>query len=213
MASRRDMAMDIGGRWLLQSMMRQWPGRYRRHRETREQVTDRRVADLDHSDFADTELPEIMTKGAESLSDDEKKVIREAYYDNANMTVPALRRWLYDPRLTDAVNPVKRFWVIRARAHLRSLIYLRAIARFDGHGWGEEQYNVARKSIFVIETLYHPRKIDYETWVVLQTYGRDWARPTRYEPFRRLPPLVQLEAELARVRHAISGTPVSVSQL
>ncbi len=213
-STRRSLAMKLGGRWLLQVFLRGFPTIYKPfYRQTHEQVIQRRLSESEFNEFADEPLSEIMSKPAKDLSKAERMYLREAFYDKANMTVPALRRWLYDPRLNDGVDRARPYWRVQARAHLRALIFLRSTTRKDGAGWIDSDYDTARRSIFVIENLFHPRHVDYQTWAVLQIYGRDWGRPTLYEPGRRLPLFVQMEAEMARLKLRFSGRPEIGQQL
>lgn len=208
--NRRHMAMQLGGRFLLQAILRHYPEmRYRlRRRLTREEVERYKLAEQKVTKWLNEELPSFMTKEARELSEGEKFLIRDAFYDCVNMTATTLGKWNRDPRVADgaATNPVlRRHANLLAHRQLRELITLRGSARKSGVGWTDHFYDVARKSIFVIQNVFHRYFLDYESWILLRNFGRDWARPIGVWRLRRLPPLVELEAQLALVRYRKPG--------
>lgn len=210
---RRQMAMQIGGRFLVQSILRRYPeARYiHRKRLTREQVERFRLAEQQINQWLHEELPSFMSKDAAELTDNEKYLIRDAFYESVNMPSVALAKWYKDPRVADGVTrnrAIVRHALLVAHRQIRDLIELRSHARRNGTGWTTRHYDVARRSIFVVQNLFHIRFIDYESWVILRNYGRDWGRPILGRRFmRKLPSLVELEAELALVRPRNPGTP------
>ncbi len=210
--NRRQMALQIGGRFLLKAILRRFPdavNRFRR-RLTTEEVNRYQLADHEADAFLAEELPSFMTKEASDLTEAERFMVREAFYEAVNMTAVTLTRWFRDPRVLDGIPqtfPLRQPARSAARRHIRELTLLQAGGRRSGIGWQLHHYDIARKSIFVVQNLYRVNFVDYDTWVILRNFGRDWGRPAGQRRFfRRLPPLVALEAQLALIRYRKPGT-------
>ncbi len=206
--NRRQKALRIGGVFLLRVMLRQFPQeRYSfRHRLTRQQVEQYRLVEQQRIAFLDEDVSELLTKDPELFTEDEKAALRAEFYGAVNMNTAAIARWIRDPRVRDGVADYRApFFMRQVRQRLRELANLRFTANMDGTGWTLRHYRTAQDATFVITNIFHPWKVDYETWVVLRNFGRDWAKPTRLQPSRKLPPLVELEAELAKLMFENSG--------
>lgn len=206
--------MQIGGRFLLRAILRRYPSDPSylfRKRLTREQVERYRLSENERDEFLAQELPDFMTAPVADLTDEQKQTVRNLFYENTNMNSASLRRWMGDPRVGDGVSQdhvLRRHQLRAVKRQLAGLLQLQAQGGAGGEGWSDTNYKIARKSIFVSQNLFNRRFIDYETWVILMNYGRDWEKPLGYYRLRRLPPLVELEAQLALLRHKNPGTPM-----
>jgi hypothetical protein len=206
--NRREKAMRIGGVFLVRVMLRQFPQeRYSfRHRLTREEVERYKLVEQTRNSFLEETVSSLLTKDPSEMGSEELSLLREEFYRSVNMNGAHIRRWIADPRIVDGVGPFRKEAQARiVRQRLRQLVSLLFTANRDGSGWTLKHYKVAQDAAFVVNNIFHPWKVDYETWVVLRNFGRDWARPTRLQPSRKLPPLVELEAELSKLRFEKTG--------
>lgn len=218
--NRRQMAVKIGGQFLLRAILRAHLNSYRRRLPdhlagnpvvkdlTPEQTNALRLEWTEaDSHFQSDQLPRVMTAPIEELSDSEKAWIRGRFYDFVNMPMTTLSRWLHDPLVEDGVNKKLYHAGLVARQHLRNLVFMKASTRRDGHGWRPRDYDTARRSIFVVQNLLRPRIIDYPTWVLLQNFGHDWTRTFTMRPQRRLP--MAVEDQIKAARRALKSRQVS----
>lgn len=203
MSTRRGLAMDIGGPYLLRAVIAMRPNRWRLKHLTLSKVIENRDDQVEDNWQMEV-LPEVMTKDAATLTSDEQARIRDLFYSLTNMTVPALSQWARDPRIVDGTGKRPRD-IMSTRLHLRELVNILSSTRHDGWGWTPRNYDSARRSIFVIQNLFSPRYVDYQVYVTLKNFGHDWTRAFGRSRKRRLPRLVQLEAQLAKVRLGNAG--------
>jgi hypothetical protein len=205
--NRRQMALKSGGPFLLQAILRVQRNAFRRRLPelsfgtlgvkdlTPEQSKALHLEWNKHDRFQTEKLPSAMTDPVEELSDSEKAWIRGRFYHLVNMPLSVMRRWTRDPLVVDGADPR---YPQRAKRHLRSLEYMKATTRRDGRGWRPRDYDTARRSIFVVQNLLHPRAIDYPTWTILQNFGHDWTRTFTMMPQRRLPKKLEQQIHAAR---------------
>lgn len=202
--NRRQMAIRIGGHHLLRAILRSRANRYRRRLPelpvqdlTTEDAKALRLEWANHDSFQEEELPHVMWAKPADLSDSEKAWIRGRFYNLVNMPITVLNRWKDDVLVQDGTDKKYRS-PYRARRHLRSLHYLKASTTPDGSGWRLQDYDTARRSIFVVQNLLHPRLLDYETWALLRNYGHDWTRNFSSRIQRKLPRKVEQQIRAAR---------------
>ncbi len=219
--NRRSMALKIGGPFLLHAILRARLNAYRRQLPelpvgalgvrdlTPEQARHLHLEWNENDRFQRESLSHAMSAPVEELSDSERAWIRGRFYHFVNMPTSVLRKWTRDPLTASGAD--RRYGAARiARQHLRSLEYMKATTRRDGHGWRPRDYDTARRSIFVVQHLLHPRIIDFPTWAILQNYGHDWTRTFTMRPQRRLPK--KLEWQIAAVRRALKSRQASTDQ-
>jgi len=207
MLTRRAFALRLGGRFLVKTLVRRYPTRFRFTRETRRQVEQQRLIDMPNA-VLDAPVSDWFTKPARDLNLTERLKVRVLFAQACNMPAPMIARWMNDPRILDGYGPHKRLVALAsARRRLRAVLHIKERGQSDGSNWSDQDYDAARECIFVVQGLFHPHFIDYETWVVLRNYGREWERKTPYEPGRKLPLAVARQAARARLRHAFAGTP------
>lgn len=207
--NRRQMAIRIGGQHLLRAILRSRANKYRRRLPelpvgtldvqdlTPEDAKALRLEWASNDSFQDEQLPHVMWAEPSELSDSEKAWIRGRFYNFVNMPLTVLRRWKDDVLVQDGTDKKYRS-PYRARRNLRSLHFLKASTTPDGSGWRPQDYDTARRSIFVVQNLLHPRLLDYETWALLRNFGHDWVRNFSSRLQRKLPKKVEQQIRAAR---------------
>lgn len=154
--------------------------------------------------FNDSSVPEYITKPVSDLSDDEKKLIRVEFHKHANMPTSLLYKWLKDPRVRDGCGR-RPFEVVNQRRRIIEIIYLKSSTRIDGSGWTPRRYETARECIFIYQTMFNQKVIDYTLWAILRNFGLDWGRRTPFGWSKVLPKSVRLAALLALARYQKPG--------
>ena len=216
--NRRSMALKVGGYFLLRAILRSRRNAFRRRLPelpvgalgvkdlTPEQANALHLDWNENDRFQTEDLADVMTAPVEELSDSERAWIRGRFYHFVNMPLTVMTRWTRDPLVADGTD--KKFHSpLRAKLHLRNLEHMKAGTRRDGHGWRPRDYDTARRSIFVVQSLLNPRVIDYQTWVILQNFGHDWTRTFTMRPQRRLP--ITLERQIQDARRALKSRQAS----
>lgn len=203
MTSYRSRAREIGGRFLAESMSRRvfWFARWRR--QTLEEVRRAAMAGEDMGLLSDeVQVPSFLVDDPNTMTEQALDLLRDEFYAICNMTPLLLSKWVRDPRVGDGVGPHRpRAMATLARRRLRNLQAIRTTARRDGTGWTRTYYETAQECVFVAGALFHPRVIDYQTWVILQNFGCRWDKPSFARPFKRLPRSVRAEADIALMLH------------
>lgn len=208
MISSRAYAFRIGGVFLLLNVlrMRVRGAPYRDRIPTmREMLGSSALHDLSMEPTTRADLvPDYLTKDPDDLTDDEQKLLRHEFYTYCNMPVFKIRAWLSDPRVVDG-HGTRQQDPLATKMRLRSLLAIKSGTTRGGSGWTPKGYKVAQQCVFVAKSLFHPRRVDYIVWATLKNFGVDWEWPVGSNSRRRLPRKTRLAAQLALVKHQITG--------